>query len=161
MIPTVDERLASVVRALTDVVVPSLPPEAGLALEQIQLSIGHIQIIRAQLDAAPAFEREELSDAIAVGEALKHLSGGDETRAAVGVLDDKTSAAAAAEGLSEVRAARGAIHDAVTTLIGAVSRDGDDPSRAALRSVIISQERARALKDRRWFAPFGFDSLAA
>ena len=37
MTPNVDERLASVIRALTEVVLPHLPPEASLAQEQVHL----------------------------------------------------------------------------------------------------------------------------
>ena len=65
-----DDRLASIVRSLTDIILPSLPGDAGLAQEQAHLAIGHLQIIRAQLDALPAFEAEELSDARLLGLAL-------------------------------------------------------------------------------------------
>ncbi|HMO68292.1 MAG TPA: hypothetical protein PKE25_06450, partial [Novosphingobium sp.] len=66
MIPSIDDRLASVVRALTEGILPHLPADASLAQEQVQLCIGHLQILRAQIDAAPAFEREELADAAAL-----------------------------------------------------------------------------------------------
>ncbi len=59
MTPTVDERLASLIRSLSQVVLPHLPPEASLAQEQVHLSLGHLQILRAQIDAAPAFEVED------------------------------------------------------------------------------------------------------
>lgn len=161
MIPTVDERLASVVRALTDVVIPSLPPEAGLALEQIQLSIGHVQIIRAQLDAMPAYEQEELADVLLIGRALQGLEGGAETRAANAELGNAIAGGAEVKGPAESRKARNAIHDAITRLVRAISADGTNASRNALSRIIIEKEKARATKDRHWFAPFGFDSIAA
>jgi hypothetical protein len=161
MIPNVDERLASVVRALTDVVLPSLPPEAGLAMEQIHLSVGHLQIIRAQLDATPAFEADELADAIAIARALSGLTGGTATHAAMTALGGTIEASASAVTPADLRAARGSIHEAITTLIAAISQDGDSESRASLRRIIIEKERPRVLKDRQWAAPFGFDSVPA
>ena len=156
MIPNIDERLASVVRALTEVILPHLPPEASLAQEQAQLAVGHLQIIRGQLDAAPEFERGELADAVALGKVLHDkVTGGESTQAARLAL---ASALAEADG-SDVRGQRKAIHIAVQGLVRAVSRDGDANGRATLSREILAAEAERSQKDRVWMAPFGFDTL--
>lgn len=161
MIPSVDERLASIVRALTEVILPHLPPEASLAQEQAHLAIGHIQILRGQIDAAPAYEREELDDAILIGGDLaKAVSGGAKTTAAARALAASVeSAKAGYASPAALREARQAVHDAVEVLVRAASADGDAAGKAALRRIILDQEHTRAQKDRKWFAPFGFDSL--
>ena len=161
MIPSIDERLASIVRALTEVILPHLPPEASLAQEQTHLAIGHIQIIRGQLDAAPAYEREELADAITIGtELAKAVSGGAGTKAAAKALAESVAKAAAAEpSPANLREGAQAIHDAVEQLVRAVSVDGDATGKATLRATILDQEYARTQKDLKWFAPLGFDSL--
>ncbi len=156
MTPNVDDRLASIIRALTEVILPHLPPEASLAQEQVHLSVGHLQILRAQLDAIPGFEREELDDAIAVGKALcSAVSGGAETGKALAALVSSVAAA----GSGDVRADRKAISNAIAVLIQAVSADGDAAGKAALSTTILEHEHPRAQKDRQWFAPFGFDTL--
>lgn len=156
MTPNVDERLASVVRALSEVILPHLPPEASLAQEQVHLCIGHLQILRAQFDAVPAFEREELDDAIAVARDLAGaVAGGEQTTAALTALN---AAVAAADG-SDVRGQRAAVLEAVDALVKAVSADGSSNAKAALPGVILKHETPRTLKDRQWFAPFGFDTL--
>ena len=157
MTPNVDDRLASVIRALTEVILPHLPPEASLAQEQVHLSVGHLQILQAQIDAIPGFEREELDDAVAVGKALGGVvvRGGAETGKALASL---ASSVAAASG-DDVRAERKAISSAIAVLIGAVSADGDAAGKAALSKTILEHEHPRAQKDRHWFAPFGFDTL--
>jgi hypothetical protein len=156
MIPTIDERLASVVRALTEVVLPHLPPEASLAQEQVHLAVGHLQILRAQIDASPAFEREELEDATALAAALRRsVRGGDRTQAALAILGARVDDA----GGASVRDRRKAVHEAIEGLIRAASDDGDSAARAALTRTILQFESARTEKDRRWFAPFGFDTL--
>jgi hypothetical protein len=156
MTPNVDERLASIVRALSEVILPHLPPEASLAQEQVHLCIGHLQILRAQFDAVPAFEREELDDAIAVARDLAGaVTGGEQTTAALSAMN---AAVDAADG-GDVRGQRAAVLEAVDALVKAVSADGSSNAKAALPGVILKHETPRTLKDRQWFAPFGFDTL--
>lgn len=155
MTPNVDERLASVIRALTEVILPHLPPEASLAQEQVHLAVGHLQILRTQLDAVPGYEREELDDAIAIAEALNVVAGGAQTTAA---RADLQTMAKAADG-SDVRRQRQAIHNAVDALVRAVAADGNSEARAAATRIILEHEQVRTQKDRQWFAPFGFDTL--
>lgn len=159
MTPNVDERLASVIRALTEVVLPHLPPEASLAQEQVHLAVGHLQILRAQIDSVPAYEREELDDAIAIGEAVHGgVSGGAATQAACTALAG-TLAMAVPVDAPAARKRRQAIHDAIEALVRATAQDGDAVGKAALSQIILDMEGSRALKDRHWFAPFGFDTL--
>lgn len=154
MIPSVDDRLASVIRALTEVVLPHLPPEASLAQEQVQLAVGHLQILRAQLDSLPGYERDELVDGRALGEALAGCSGGAQTSAA----STAVVTAANARG-DDGRALLKGVNQAIEALVRAVAADGDAATRTQLSATILKHEHARAQKDRQWFAPFGFDTL--
>jgi hypothetical protein len=152
MIPSVDDRLASVVRALTDVIAPSLPPEAGLAQEQLQLAVGQIMILRAQMDATPTFEAEEAEDARVLGKLLLAAgSGGAETSAALATLK---SAVDTTKGAREDRVA---IHAAIDTLVKACAADGAPDFRAQLGKIIVTHQTPRTIKDRKWFEPMGFD----
>jgi hypothetical protein len=153
MIPSVNDRLASVVRALTDVIMPSLPSEAGLAQEQIQLAIGHLQILQAQLDGTPAFEAEEAGDAKALGEALITAGeGGSQTTAALAALKSAVETEASA------RDARVAIHTAIDGLVKAAAADGSADFQSALGKIIIDHQTPRTMKDRKWFELMGFDA---
>jgi hypothetical protein len=158
MTPTTDERIASIIRALTEVVLPHLPPEASLAQEQVHLSIGHLQILKAQFDAIPAFEREELNDAKAIGSALfATVTGSAKTDTAIGIL----GAAVDATDGSDVRGQARAINQAVDALVRAVSCDGASDSKVKLAEIILKYEKTRVMKDRQWFLPFGFDTIAS
>jgi len=159
MIPSIDDRLASVVRALTEVILPHLPPEASLAREQAHLSIGHLQILRAQIDAAPAFEREELADAVALARTLgEAMTGHDTPRAALAAAAGKAEAVDSANG-GQVREQCLAVNQAIEALIAAVSANGNAADQARMTALVIGHEQARAHKDRVWCAPFGFDTL--
>lgn len=150
MTPTVDERLASIIRSLSQVVLPHLPPEASLAQEQVHLMLGHLQILRAQLDAAPGFEAEEASDAAGHGQALAALGG---TGAA------ELAGAVTAAGAQDHRSAVRTIHAAIDTFIKQAWNDTDPTRRDAVNRLVLEYEAGRSLKDRQWCAPFGFDSL--
>ena len=145
MTPDVDERLASVIRALGDVVLPSLPPEAGLAQEQVQLAIGHLRILRGQIDGMAAFERDELAAARALATELLAIGPGDATLA--GALADGSDAVSPAD----VRAGRRAIHAAIDRFVAVM------PADPRLDDAIIRAEEARSTRHRILFAPFGFD----
>jgi hypothetical protein len=153
MIPSVNDRLASVVRALTDVVMPSLPPEAGLAKEQIQLAVGHLQILQVQLDGSLAFEARETEDARALGQMLHaKVEGGPHTQTALVAL------ASALNTTTDMRSDRIAIHAAIDLLIKASSIDGSSAFRTELGKIIIAHQTDRTIKDRKWFEPMGFDA---
>lgn len=155
MTPTTDERLASVIRALNEVILPHLPADASLAQEQVQLAIGHLQILRLQLDSVHQFEAEELADTRSLAtELAETIDGGSETLAARRELD------AVLQGTgSDVRPALSATNKAIERLVQAVSADGSTDAKAQLSHIILTHERGRVEKDRRWFLPYGFDTM--
>src|SRR3546814_13248477 len=88
MTPSTDERIASIIRSLTEVILPHLPADASLAQEQAQLAIGHLQILRLQIDGIQDFEAEELADArLLASELAAAIDGGPRTAAARSRLD--------------------------------------------------------------------------
>ena len=156
MNPSVDDRLASIIRSLTDIILPALPREAGLAQEQTHLAIGHLKIIRAQLDSVPAYEIEELADARVLAEALlSRGAGGSATTAAMSVL---RAALQQDRGGEHPRQTRIRINQATDQLIRQLSDDGTPEFRAFAADTIVRLQSERALNDRKWFALMGFDS---
>lgn len=153
MNPSVDDRLNSVLRALQTVVLPALPESASLAREQVMLAMGHIQIVQAQRDATPGYEAGELADLRAMA-------------AAVLALDDVPAACAAAraavgeamaDDTAPPRIASEAIRTAIDALLTTARAGGASDYYTALSAMILPLGRARARKDREWFAIMGFD----
>jgi hypothetical protein len=156
MNPSIDDRLASIIRSLTDIILPALPREAGLAQEQTHLAIGHLKIIRAQLDSVPAYEIDELVDARTLAAALLSKgAGGGSTTAAMRVL---SAALEQDSGDEHPRQTRIRINRAISELIRQLAVDGTPEFRAFAADTVIRLQSARALKDRKWFALMGFDS---
>jgi hypothetical protein len=159
MNPSVDDRLASIIRSLSDIILPALPREEGLAQEQMHLVIGHLKIIQTQLDAVPAFEAEELSDARAFGLALlEGGAGGPVTAAALIVLREALDQPTGGE---LPREARLRIVTAIDELIRQTAVDATEAYRARAVEILLRLQRERTLKDRKWFALMGFDSDVA
>ncbi|VWX50072.1 hypothetical protein [Novosphingobium sp. 9U] len=157
MTPTIDERLASVIRSLTDVILPSLPGDAGMAQEQLHMCVGHLGILRSQIDGAAAYEAEELGDARQLAEALVAIEG-----LGAAVSDAREALAALCrQADGDPRAHRLALNSAIDELVAAAGEEGDAAVMSPIRQVILRFEGARIAKDRRWFAPFGFDTIEA
>jgi RecB family exonuclease len=141
MNPSVRDRLGSVVRALN-------------AQEQVMLAMGHIQIILAQMDAAPAFEEEEAADLKNMAEAVvSSAAGGATTTQAVNDLTAQISRTAA----SSPGERTAALQEGIDAVLSALAKDGEPASRSAVTAAVLKQGAVRADKDRRWFAAMGFD----
>jgi hypothetical protein len=152
MIPNMDERIDSIVRALSVVVLPSLPPEASLAKEQLQLSVKHLEIMRAQLDGMLSFEAEELRDVVVLSEELAAASP-----VLLVALADGLDQARRAVSPPDIREARRALHAAIALLITRPPVGIGPADEKTVSQIVLRAEQQRVAKDRRWFQPFGFD----
>lgn len=154
MNPSVPDRLASAIRALSYVVLPALPPEASLAREQTQLVIGHLQITLAQYADTPAFEQQEAGDFRDLAIAVAQLAaGGPSTMAAV---NDLTIALDESKG-SPALAQTNQLQKALDGLLVALVADGDEAAGASVRAKVLEEATHRVDVDRRWFSLMGFD----
>lgn len=147
MNPSVQDRLDSCVRALEHVILPALPDSASLAREQVMLVMGQVQIIRAQLDASPQFERQESHDLEALVQALCDIAGnrsGELKR----VLGSPSS--------DIPRERTAALQDAIDDLLRSYDDDGGAP--AEIAAIVCAHGAKRARQDREWFAAMGFDA---
>ncbi|MEL6877170.1 MAG: hypothetical protein AAGL68_03630 [Pseudomonadota bacterium] len=147
MNPSVQDRLDSCVRALEHVVLPALPETASLAREQVMLVMGQVQIIRAQLDATPAFEQEEAADLAAMAQAMCDLAG-EEADALRSLL------AAPDQNIPRDHTAQ--LQDGIDALLQEYEGNGGVPS--DISAVVCEHGAIRAQKDRAWFAAMGFDA---
>jgi hypothetical protein len=156
MNPSIDDRLASIIRSLTDIVMPGLSEDASLAKEQLYLTIGHLNILRTHIEGASAFEYCELQDADELATGLVAVAdGGRNTEAAKKSLQ---SALAQSRDGEHFRDTRRRVNAATDELVHAMERDGTAACRTRLPGVLIPLQAERALKDRRWFSLMGFDS---
>lgn len=153
MNPSTDDRINSALRALQTVILPSLPQDASLAREQVMLVMGHLQILQAQRDATPKYEAEELDDICHMGRLIVEVAG-----FGVSCLPARDALHAALQSSDhQPREAAEKIRVAMDALL-VVAGQGDNKNyHATLSQLILPLAQSRAKKDRRWFAPMGFD----
>ena len=146
ILPTVEERLDSIARALEAVIIPSLPEQAKLAIELAQLSIGHLKIVSGQLD--------KLGPLMATDQAAK-ADGGAATMSAVtalkAVLDGSDRYVPSCDVIASLSAA-------VCHLIDAASEDGSAEFTSHAVRTGLAFEQAQSGRERELFYGYGFDS---
>jgi hypothetical protein len=144
--PSIDLRIRSMQRALTEVVIPALDPGDALAQEQARLVLGHLHALSTQHRHA---SRVEARESAALRELARELSaaadGGPRTRAA---------AAAIATLLSN--SDDDALADALDALILASGDDGHAAFRSAVTRATLTHAKAAATRGMRYFAAMGF-----
>lgn len=151
MIPTIDERLASVIRSLSDIILPGLREDASLAKEQARLAIGHLDIIRQQLDQAPDFEAKELEN---IENLAQKLIGLGAPADAVGALQAEVESI---KGTESVRDRAHRLNGAVSAFLKKAFASVEEDLVENVNKIVLAFGTERALLDRQWFAPMGFD----
>ena len=148
MSPDESSRIVSVIRALSDIVLPAVREDEPLAQEQLQLAIGHLAIIQAQIDGGHTFKTQELADRQALAHALLEITQAHDT---VEPQADRLSKATATGDLKS-------LSQAIQELIFATSSADDEGLNQRVFETVLQHEKERAIKDRRWFEPMGFDA---
>jgi hypothetical protein len=157
MVPTM-------VRAMTETVLPAIDPENKLAVEQARLVVGILQLLSKRLPLLGRYDRIELRDYVTLANRLVGSSRGDATTArasvdvtgsmerAQRVLDNPASDADAIE--RELLALR----EDMSRLVRAVHQDGEASSRAAVRRAVVEASRAETDRARAWVLPQGWEA---
>jgi hypothetical protein len=145
LLPSIELRIANVIKALAQVVLPAIDPNNGLAREQAALAIGHLQLIAEQWSRAPEFEARALAALQAMGEVL--------AAAATGGARTQKAAAELRSVLGDSREP-GAEIDA---LIEAAFADGSADFRAIVDEAVLAHGARQAWRERVWFQGNGLD----
>lgn len=156
--------LRAAVKALVDVVAPSVAPSDPLANEQLRLVIEYLQFVRSRLDHLYERDRFELGHHLAMAKALKALAptlspatatlleraleAGSQTESRLGAPPIELKAAAA----DLAAAVREIVREAASFEAGIRGK--------VERSVLDGSERRIAF-ERAWYLPLGFDPAPA
>ena len=153
MNPSIDVRLVTMIRAMTGVIIPALAETPGLASEQAQLVLGHLHVLREQLEYAGRFEELEYHAAVSLGEAFVAATREDITPGPAWRRLEAALAADAGTRPEDTREQAEAIRASVEELIRI-----DTKHQARLRSILLEHERTAADLNRSWFAAMGWES---
>jgi hypothetical protein len=156
-------QIKSMIKALTDVVLPAVDPVNQLAIEQTRLVIGMLSLMAKQLPIQFQFDRDELGRLIDCAASLL-TNGADEPgyAGALGQLARKHQDGARVLALAVIDPATlvQAIHDlraATSDLVAAVPATGDAALIARVEGAVMAAAKDQLLRDRSLLLPQGWE----
>lgn len=153
-----EAELQVALRALGEVVLPALEGAEKHVIEQLQLSMVVLDFMRQRLPQAAAFVRRDLSDHIALADAVAELQGkhGEDRATQIKTLADDGRAA-----LDNPEFGQGdwvAITRQLRTAVAqAVEASGRTAYEQALDQLVLDHGSQMHLRARAWNLPFGFE----
>ncbi|MGE0861516.1 MAG: hypothetical protein AB7I01_13420 [Gammaproteobacteria bacterium] len=154
MMPSIELRLATMRRALAEVILPAIAADNALAREQTQLVMAHLDLLAQQLPSASRLDERVLRGTEDLARTLAaNASGGARTQAATAAL----GAALETNEDASHAARRARLAAAIDVLVGAAEEDGEAAFRARVYDAIVAHASEYGVYERAWFAPNGLD----
>lgn len=148
MNPSIALRLRTLMRAMSEVVIPAVDPGNSLAQEQAQLVLGHLNAIMQHLaHEATLNERDDGANRALAQALIAAGHGGPQTTSAVKDVSDA---------LKDTDPA--ALSLALEQLVVAIGIDGEPELHAASTRLVMAHARAQNFAGRAWFKPMSFDA---
>jgi hypothetical protein len=160
-------QIASVIKAMKDVVMPAIDPANKLAVEQSQLIVGLLSLLSTQLPVQFRFDRDELGRLFSCAETLKEIPATDSGIKAA--LDKLSASSATASTVLErckldpaelticVRDMREAIGSAVVAVTGTT----DLSTQLYVEKIILDMSKDQLLRDRSLMKMQGWEANPA
>lgn len=159
-----DLQIKSILKAMTDVVLPAVDPENKLAQEQVRLCMGLLDLMARRLPLQFRFDCDELARLTSFSSELQRIAGnsGAQAREALVALEQVTADSTAL--LERAKVAPAQIEQAVRdmrevtgTLISSVFRDGDETTQDRVQKATLAMSREQLLRERAWVITQGWE----
>jgi hypothetical protein len=163
MVPDFALRIQSMIRSLREVILPALPNEQMLAIDQANILVGYLRIMAEQHDRVFEYLLVELSEYAELVNALTmDVQGGESSEAAVAAARSALAKAAPVLQTSiprqaELAALVKSLKVCVDQLQQSVRRHGTAASRAASTKRVMEQAERQIMRERVWFRASGFE----
>lgn len=151
MNPSLDLRLKTMLRSLTEVILPALDPENSLAQEQARLLVGHLHAMLLQQPHAARFTAIEVQALRTLAERLVAASAGGPS----------TMAARAQVSAALNTQDHAALSHAVEALVVDSRTDGAQEFLRKLERLVLDEAKATSWRGRTWFKAMNFDANPA
>lgn len=147
-------QIQSILKALTDVVLPAVDANNKLAQEQTRLIMGTLGLMARQLPLQFRFDCDELALLIEFSHELQRLAqGGQETAAANAALASSTDSASsllvrAQAGPDDIEKAVRDLRAATGAVVSSVYRDGEHAVQDRVQRTVLAVSKEQLLRDR-------------
>lgn len=152
MTPSIDLRVATLIRAVEDVIAPAIDQTNHLAKEQAALLVGQLKLLAAQWNRAADYAAVCHADLAETLVGLK-VEGAEQTQHAYAAVTDAISTPPGRDAEADYKA----LMRCADGLVRAADEDGSLEFRRDLRARLLAFSTRQALRDRSWFALSGFD----
>jgi len=149
-----DIQITSVIKAMTDVVIPAIDPANKLAVEQSQLIIGLLSLLKFQLPIQFRFDLDELGRLCTSATALSQIASTDaNTRSTLNELANSSNTAAQvldqfqrdpAELIHHIRTLR----QDMSNVVDAAAASTDIQAQLQAEKLILSMSKEQLVRDR-------------
>ena len=156
-------QIKSMVKAMTDVVLPAIDPANKLAQEQARLILGLLGLMAQQLPLQFRFDCDDLARQLELSAGLKKLASGA-PQLQVCVQGMNQAAAAAAGILEQARVTPEELERAVRELRAATSQvvravydEGNQSVVKPVQDLVLAASKEQLLRDRSWVLMQGWE----
>ena len=162
MAPGFALRIQSMMRAMREVVIPAIPPDRRLALDQANIIVGNLRIMAEQHDRLVEYELAERRDYTALLRDLLAAASGIVPADLAAQSEALLSRAVplASVGLPTQNDLAALVRDvkaaADATLQSALDHGAPDV-RATISTLVLAQAERQVLRERRWTMAAGFE----
>ena len=151
MQPTFDLRIRSMVKALTESVLPSLDPDNKAAIEQLNIVIGSLAVLKDQVDYVHWFEFVETSEMASLAAHIAGMLGGQSDDLAKRAAEAAKRANEPASPLSERQSGNVDLREALVRLIEA-GLASDTATAEAVRAAVMDHSERQIGRERAFIA---------
>lgn len=156
-------QIPTLIKALTDVVLPAVDPGNKLAQEQAQLIVGSLRLIAQRLPLQYRYDRHELASFLELGKQLEREAGGspDLASAATSLASSIANGSAVFTRVGadpgELENANLELRESIGLIVQAAATLDDEPRRKAIESAVMAHAKDMLLRERAWLAPQGWE----
>ena len=147
MNPSIELRIRTMIRAMSDIIIPAIDREAPLAQEQAGLLLGHLQVLLQHEGREQQIDKIEHAALEQLAQALLHCCRGGQMT---------TSAADLIRSLPQ-DVDTDTLSHAVESLIIQAGIDGAEDFKRDCDELVLDYARQETLRSRVWFKSMNFD----
>jgi hypothetical protein len=163
MVPDFALRIHAMIRSLREVVLPALPNDQMLAIDQANILVGYLGIMAEQHDRVFEYLLVELAEYAELLSALVEDAPGAQSiadavaraRAALGMAAPILQMSIPRQG--ELSVLIRSLKESVDELLPAARQDGTPAYRQASTKRVMQQAEQQILRERAWFRASGFE----
>lgn len=156
-----DLALPAMIKSLSEVVLPAVDPQNQPAIEQLQVTIGLLNLLAKRLPLEFRYDRDELDRLLGFARALAVIDGAD--GAATQAL--ATGIARGSDVLDRARATPQDVLESIRdlrrtagALVTATYTAGDTSQRHAVQALVLAHADDQLLRERAWLMSQGWEA---